>query len=426
MDRPTVLKTEETHWPDFRAALQGAARCAPHDPTDPAASTPGRTRVLLIIYALMALAGASIAQFGALMTWVARDLGLTDGQSGLTQTAFFLGYLVGSIATGSAVTWSSARRLVPAMALMIGAGSVLCSVPAFAPILVGRALGGAGLAGAALLATTLICTLFPERRATLLSVMHGVIALAAATTLFTARPLAEALGSWSTPLMSFGLIALAMGAAAAMMPYPPMKRGESASFQEIASAARHPALLAVIPVALGYLFVEQALTMFLPTLAEGHYGANPAFAGALGGVLWLGIIVGRFAAPLLVRQLGEAWIVILGAAVMGFAVIAACCTSDVRAAMVAIGIAGLAGGPIVPMLFSYVSKEVGSRQAAAVTAVQLAICGGGLLGPFLVGTLGQQLGLTTGLVVAAVLVANNVLPLLFAIAPGGQRVAEPA
>jgi len=419
---PMVLHTEVSHWPNLNEQDRQLREFkAAADQQHAAQAFNGRWKVLATLYGIMVLAGISVAQFGGLMSWIAYDLNLNSSQSGMTQTAFFFGFLFGSLAIGSAVARSSAKQLLPAMCLLLGAGSVLCSVPMFYTILVGRTLAGAGLAGGALLTTILICTMFPNLRATLLSIMHGIVAISAAGTLFLARPIAEMMSSWSATLFLSGTLALVVGGLAILLRYPSLSGQQPASMKQLMRVMRHPALLAVIPAALGYLVAEQALTMFLPTLGETHFHSTPALAGALGGVFWVGIILGRFLGPVLVIRLSESWVIIGGGLVMGLGVVAAICSPTMWLAMVFVALAGAGGGPIVPMISSYISRQIPDQQSAAQTAIQIAVCSGGLLGPLLVGTLGQQLGLLTGLAVAAVLVANNVLPMLFAAATSGNR-----
>lgn len=188
-----------------------------------------------------------------------------------------------------------------------------------------------------------------------------------------------------------------------------------ASLPQMVRVVRHPVIVACIPALVGYLIVEQSMTMFLPALLEARWAASTTLATAAGALFWGGIIVGRFGVMALTRRLGESQIIAAAGLVMGSCVVVVAMTTSLTIALPAIVIAGIAGGPIVPLGIAWATRGLKQSTASAITCCQLACCAGGLLGPFVTGTLADTIGLPWAIAIAGVIVAQGVFPIAMSL-----------
>ncbi len=367
--------------------------------------------LLPAIYLACACAGISIAQFGALAQWINHDLSLSATQAGLAQTMFFVGHLVGCLLMGRSLSRLSTRQAWLTPLIIIAVGTALSGVAWYPCLLLGRTIVGAGFSSTILVATAIIVSTRPQQASMLLSAMHGLIAMAASLTLLVCRPLAEMLGTWTATFWVSAIITTLPIALSWITALPRLTPSPPASFTAMRQIVKHPVVRGVLPLAIGYVMVEQALTVFAADVATTRHAMQPAAAASVTAMLWVGIIFGRFAVASMPQRLPVPQQMVLGAVVMGASILAATRVEDLWSMRLLMLIAGYAGGPIVPLAFAWIGTRLPDRQAVALTTCQVSCCMGGLLGPMLIGLGGDRFGLTAALATGGAIYALICLPL---------------
>ncbi|WZO98055.1 MFS transporter [Isosphaeraceae bacterium EP7] len=389
------------------------------------AKTTGDRFLKALIFASAGLTGLSIAMYGGLASWVSEDLDLRHVHSGLAQAAFFAGNLLAVWLMGRALRANPSPGRLWLMALSFTAmGSLATGTPSFALLVFGRFVAGMGLSSTTLALTALIVERWPAERTRMLNLMHACTATAAALALGGGRSLAEGLGGW---MPVFWLCALAGGLTAVGLRFVDLSPVEEVSdeetgFAEEFDADRPPVSLArIIGIMGAYVAIEQALTVFLPALAETALNLSPARASLAGAVMWAGVIVGRLGSAAL-RTLPERPTLIFGSLGMGASVLLAMVQTEWWTMAPLIFAAGVFGGPLIPTGYGLASRSRSVSRPLAISLCQVGTGLGGLAGPTFVGLAGDGWGLQAGLTCVALtaLVAGLGLALPAQLASTGE------
>lgn len=372
-----------------------------------------RAAVPVVLYAGLGCAGVSIAIFGCMLSMIQSDLSLSQSQAGLCQAVFFAGHLFGAILTGR-LMGSVSSRWVWVMGL--GAtfvGSLLTGVPSLPVLMLGRLLAGFGLASSLLFASAVIATMYPKRTGVMLNLLHAVIAAAAASTLMLGQSIGQALGNWSAVLwIAAGLSGVPMLIAALMPGTPCVESDSKAGFGVLKTVALSALLLPLLPAIIGYVAVEQAITVFLPQLIESKFSVNGSYAAKLTAMLWLGIIIGRVGSVLIGERIHESVQLIVGGIGMGLCMMMSLVVPEVGMIPMLVLLAGVAGGPMVPLAFAIAARRMPHARNSAMTVCQMACCAGGIYGPLVAGTVGDSATLNLALMFGFATVAVAVIPLI--------------
>ncbi|MGB0767437.1 MAG: MFS transporter [Phycisphaeraceae bacterium] len=369
--------------------------------------------VPIVLYAGIACAGVSIAIFGCMLSSIQADLAMTRSQAGLCQAVFFAGHLLGALLTGRLMGSLSSRWVWMLGLSATVVGSLMTGVAAMPMLMLGRLLAGFGLASSVLFASGVIATMYPRRTGVMLNLMHAVIAGAAALTLMIGQSLGEVLGSWSAVLWLAGVLAAGPLVAAAIVPGAPrLKSDAQAGFGVLRRVGLSPLLLPLLPAVIGYVAVEQAITVFLPQLIEHRFAVGGSYAAKLTAMLWLGIIVGRVGSVLIGERIHDGVQLVVGGMGMGLCMMMTLVVPDVNAVSALVLMAGIAGGPMVPLAFAIAAKRLPESRNSAMTICQLACCAGGIYGPLVAGAVGDSADLSLALMFGFATVAVAVIPLI--------------
>ena len=362
------------------------------------------------------LSGLSIALYGGLSSWVARDLELRDVHSGLAQAVFYVGNLLAVAFAGRLAARYALGLLWPAALILISVGNLSTGSPRFEALLFGRCVAGVGISSLFLVLTAFVVRRWPLQRVRLLSLMHATTAASAALSLALGRSFAESLGGWKPVFWLCSLGTLGVSLLLGWFKIPSYHQEVSApddreSVGDVATAPTPVPLGRVIAILWGYVAVEQALTIFLPVLGERAFAITPAKASMLAALLWGGVIAGRLAAASL-PHMPERPMLIFGAIGMAYALLLALGATDEKSLAICVFCAGLLGGPIVPAGSGLASRNPGGANSLPISLCQLGCGLGGFGGPFFVGLAGESLGLTVGLGWLAFVLLGSALVLL--------------
>lgn len=381
--------------------------------------------VPVVLYAGLACAGVSIAIFGCMLSMIQNDLSLTQSQAGLCQALFFIGHLLGAILTGRLMgSWSSRGVWVLGLAATC-VGSLLTGIPSLPLLMLGRMLAGFGLASSVLFASGAIVTMYPKRTGIMLNLLHALIAAAAATTLMLGQSIGALLGNWTAVLWLTACLAAVPMVLAAIMPcVPRVQSDSSAGFGVLKTVALNALLVPLLPAIIGYVAVEQAITVFLPQLIEDKFAVTSSYAAKLTAMLWLGIIIGRVGSVLIGNRIHESVQLIVGGIGMGLCMMMTLIVTQTGMIAMLVLLAGAAGGPMVPLAFAIAAKRMPKARNSAMTVCQMACCAGGIYGPLVAGAVGDSATLSIALMFGFATIAIAVIPLIRTL-PMPQPEAEP-
>lgn len=372
-----------------------------------------KSLIPLVLYFGMGCAAISLAIFGCMLTAISEDLGLTSTQAGIAQGLYFVGHLIGAILTGRLMgSWSTRGCWILGLAATV-LGSVLMAVPSVPMLMAGRMLAGFGLASSALFATSALVTMFPARTGVMLNLLHAVVAGVAALTLAFGQTVGALLGDWAYVLwLSAGIGMVPLVVACVMPKTPVVESDEQAGFGVFGKVASHPIMLTLIPAIIGYVAVEQAITLFLPQMIEAHFQVGALEAANLTAMLWLGIIVGRVGSAVIGARIHNGVQVVVGGIGMGLCMMMTLVVKDLNAVSILVLMAGIAGGPMVPLIVAIAADRLKEFRNSAMTICTLAGCAGGIYGPTIAGAVGDGASIQMALMFGFATIIVAVIPML--------------
>ena len=374
--------------------------------------------------------GIVLVLVGANQAEMARDLGMDLAASGLLGASLVLGLGAGVVAAGPLVD-RLPRRPVFVAACALTAAALLTAEAgmSYARAVAHVAMIGAGCGVYDTLLNAAALDRWSERAASMLAVLH-----AAATAGAVAGPPLVAWTTagthWAASFHALGVVFAGLAACAAFVPLHAnaAKAAHASSARESAESNAHaasagdsgtsdwrassaalaaasdavaapalftPALVALAAAAFAYVGVETGLTLFAVPWATRALTLGEAAGRSAISSLWLGLLLGRLAlvpwrAPPGAGLLAASGVT--GGAVVWFA--SALARPELGLVLF---LAGLALGPIYPVLIS-----LAGRRLPQATGTAAALVGGaGALGGFALPALAGALGDAAGVAVAA-------------------------
>ena len=240
-----------------------------------AAALPSRSPLSGAVLAMTLCAAALIAsEFMpvSLLTPLARDLGMTEGQAGQAISVSGLFAVLTSLFTSAAAGRLDRRTVLLAFTLlMVVSGSIVAFAPNYAVLMAGRALLGVSIGGFWSMSTaTLMRLVTPEEVPKALAILNGGNALAATV----AAPLGSFLGAYVGWRGAFfcvvPLAALTFAWQMATIPPLPAERrsGAGAAFRLLGRPEVATGMLAILFLFMGQFALFTYLRPFLETVTR--------------------------------------------------------------------------------------------------------------------------------------------------------------
>jgi MFS transporter, FHS family, glucose/mannose:H+ symporter len=171
-----------------------------------------------------------------------------------------------------------------------------------------------------------------------------------------------------------------------------------------------------------YVGTETAATGWIASYAQRLGASASGFWTMMPSFFWAGLLVGRAAAPAVLRRLSEAALVLISLLVAGAGLVVILVTSSLMIVSSGAGLAGLGLATVFPTTFAIFTRQFG-RQASKLTGWVFALGGmGGALIPWLVGLTSAwfgdlRIGLLIPLFCVAFMIVLQIL-IIRALAPG--------
>lgn len=350
--------------------------------------------MLALGVATFSVLGVLLVLLGVHQAEMARDLSLDMAASGFLGAVLSLGFGAGMTAVGPIVD-RLPRKPVFMLACLLASVALLSVGPQMGFARVATHLGLLGFGGGCyvtLLNASVIQT-SSSKPAAMLAGLHASATLGA-----TVGPFLIAWGtrgapsSWVLTFHALGYAHLALGALGALRRFPDAApRAESdhaaAPGEGVRGGWFSPALVALAAVAFFYVGAENGLTLFSVPWAQSE-GRGEAAGRAGISAFWFGLMAGRLMVVALSQRIapGARLLVLCG---LGGALWIALALAFAFPPALALGVCGLALGPVYPVTIALTGRRFPRAVGTASGLVAGAGAGGGFCLPWVSGAVGD-------------------------------------
>jgi fucose permease len=330
------------------------------------------------------------------------DFGQTDAGIGLFYFVWALFYAIGGAGGGLLTERIGRRRTLPLAAGSLALGlATLALAPVWVIFLVGAIPGGLG--GGAIDSTVngLFLEVYPGRSAAL-NVLHLFFSIGASVGPLVVGLLIGAGAAWQLIMLGTSVATILMGGRLALARLP---SGRHSKPPRTAGAPRIPSLvtlpLLLLALAIGcYVASEVGTANWLVRFLSS---APLVVATSSLSLFWGGLAVGRLIAAGTAERFAPIPYATACALLSGIAVIAAVLVPSVPVSIALFGLAGLAQGPIYPMIMTIGGLLQPGRSGAVSGLLTVGGVIGGLTYPPVIGFISLTAGIGTGLIGAGLL-----------------------
>ena len=326
----------------------------------------------------------------------------SDAEFGVYYLAVGLAYAAGSFGGGLATERVGRRPVLASAAWLVAAGLVAFAIaPAWAVVLLAAIPIGLGLGALDGGANGLFLDVFRSDRGRALNLLHLCFSLGALSAPLVLGPLVEAGLPWQVVLGVSGVLVLGLGALLLAARMPDGRRtdeGSGPAWGPDAGATdrlRLPRPLVLLCFAIGfYIASEVGVTDWLVRFLAP---APLSVATSALALYWAGMAVGRLGSARLADRFDHVRYTTAAAVIMSIALAAAVLVPSIPASIGFFALAGLAAGPVAPMIMVVGGDRYPDRSAAVGGYVTTAAVVGGIGFPTLMGFLSVTVGLTVAM-----------------------------
>jgi FHS family glucose/mannose:H+ symporter-like MFS transporter len=397
---------------------------------DPIVYSSQRDRQLApLLYSGFLLVGAVHTLLGPILPMLAVRWRLGDAEAGSLFIAQFAGAMIGSALSSPMIERLGLLRL-----MTCGYAAMAAAVACLAVNSWGIGLLSVFSFGFAIGLTTpatnlLVAEINLERRAAALNTLNFAWALGAVA----GPPLIALLardGRLVRPLI--GLAALLSGIALLIArrsladsssgPNQPKPKGRARFERSALHAWASPYALLTGGLIFIYVGTETAAGGWIASYAQRLGASASGFGTMTPSFFWAGLLIGRAAAPAVLRRVSEVALVLISLFVAGAGLVVILVGSSLMSVSSGAGLAGLGLAAVFPTTFAIFTRHFG-RQASQLTGFFFVLAGlGGALIPWLVGFTSARFGdLRIGLLIPSFGVASMIvlqIVIIRALAPG--------
>ena len=356
------------------------------------------TRATPIAWCGFLLLGWSGLLVPSLVPQIEATFGVDDAAVGVWYFVAASAYAVGSLGGGLLTERFGRRWVLSAAALSVAASWLIAGTSGSWALFTLAAVvgGGAGAIDGGMNGLVLAVTESASGRA--LNLLHLFFSVGALAAPLAIGWLVIAGVPWQATMVATGVAALVVAAAVASTAMPSGRRERPADRSPAPSASgasRVSAPLVLLAVAIGcYVAAEIAVSSWTVRFLDDvpFEIATLALSG-----FWAGIALGRLMAARWGHRFSHSSLAATSVAMAGVAVMAAVLAPSPTIAIAAFAIAGVASGPVFPLIVAISGDLFPERVAAVAGALTAAAVVGGIVYPPLVGILSSSLGLGAGL-----------------------------
>ncbi len=344
-----------------------------------------------------------------------------DASFGLVYLVSALLFAAGALSSGLIAGRVGRHVVLPAGSLLIGGGYLVEGIaPSWAVFLAGAGIAGAGAGAIDAVVSSVIMDLSTAGSGNRLNRLHLFYSIGALAAPLVIGPLVGIGLDWRLLALATAVAGLALAAPLARVGRVPPRARSSVAVEDGSRAAEDPSRAAadarraaVISSALRLALATLAIAIACYVAAEagvsswlvGFLGDEPMTVATVGlGLFWVGLAIGRLVASRIADRFDPVRFTVTCALAGGIAILAAVAGSSGSVRIPLFFAAGLAFGPVYPMIVA-VAGSLFPYRAAAVAGI-LAAAGpvGAILYPWAMGLIAGVAGLGAGMAGAALLI----------------------
>ena len=379
-----------------------------------------RDRLLTaLLHSGFLLVGVIHTLLGPILPILAARWHLDDAEAGSLFIAQFTGAMIGSALSSLMVEWLGSLRLMGCGYAAMAAAVVCLGVNSWGVGLLSVLSYGFAIGLIAPVTNLLVAEINSQRRAAALNILNFVWALGA-----VAGPALIALfardGQLFRPLIGLAVLlsvialliarrSLTNSSSGPIQPKPNQKGG--ARFERSAFHAwAIPYALLTAALIFMYVGTEAAAAGWIASYAQRIGASASGFGTMMPSFFWAGLLIGRAAAPVVLRRVSETALVLMSLFMAGAGLVVILAGSSLMTVSSGAGLAGLGMAAVFPTTFAIFTRQFG-RQASQLTGFVFVLGGvGGALIPWLVGFISARFGdLRMGLLIPLFCVASMIV-----------------
>jgi len=347
----------------------------------------------------------------------------SDAEFGIYYLVFGLTYAAGSFGGGLVTEWLGRRPVLVFAAGLLAAGlAALAVAPSWEVFLLAAVPAGLGVGALDGGANGLFLDIYRSSRGRALNLLHLCFSLGALSAPLVVGPLIEAGLAWQAILAATGLVVFGLGESSSWSRCRQVLPGHPIRAIPDLPASRGPRIpwsLGLLCVAIAcYIASEVGVTDWLVRFLEP---APLSLATTALALYWAGMAAGRLGSARVADRFDHVRYVTVAAAIMSIALAGAILVPSVPVSIGLFALAGLAAGPVAPMIMAVGGDRYPDRSAAVGGYLTTAAVVGTIGFPTLMGFLSVTVGLTVAMLgtVALGLASAGAL-MLAGRARGGQ------
>lgn len=269
------------------------------------------TYVLIICSLLRAISYADWQVMSVVLQPMKIDLGLSDLQTGIANTAFFVGIIVFTLPVAHLVDVWSRKKMIGLMAIAWSVFTLATgAVGGFVTLLAARFGVGVGEAGFGPGGTALVAASYPDhQRGQKLGIFNVFITIGVIVGVIAGGYLSANHGGWRTPFYVFGIPGIVLGLLAFFMQDYRLERPDGRAYVHASFATNLKQLFRIrslrwLSLGLGmYAVLQISVGTWFPSLLIRAYGIREDKAGLVMGIV---TIIG-LAGPILGGIVADRW-----------------------------------------------------------------------------------------------------------------------
>jgi len=353
----------------------------------------------------------------------------SDADIGLVYLLSATAYAAGSFGGGPA-TERLGRRVVLTAAAMTHAVGLLGEglAPAWGVFVLGAVLAGFGAGALDGGSNGVVLDLYRSGRGRAMNLLHLCFSAGALLAPLAVGQLVGAGVAWPSILVATAILAVPLAIGYAVVPLPSGRRSALQTAEPAGQAAsrdRGRPLLAgpllLLAIAIGcYVAAEIGVSNWIVRFLEDAELQTATLALSL---FWAGIALGRLVSSVIADRFDHLRFTILSAAMMAVALAFAIAAPGLPASIAGFALAGLASGPVFPMIVAIGGERYPARSAAVGGILTGVAVVGSIIYPPLMGFLSVQVGLTPAMAGTVVLAGLCAIALVVFGRVVGARVA---
>ena len=354
----------------------------------------------------------------SLIRSIEATFGQTDAGIGVVYLAWALAYASGSFGGGPLTERLGRRPVLGGAVLLTGLGAAgLGLAPTWAAFVVAALAAGAGAGCLDGGANGLVLDVFREGRGRAMNLLHASYSVGALAAPLIVGTLVESSVSWQVIAVGTGVVVALLAVAYVGVPMPSGRRPPaSAGTGLTATSGGHggrrllagPLLLLGVAIAT-YVASEGGVSNWLVRFLEPAPLTTATLALSL---YWAGLTAGRLASAVIADRFDHLRFTIACALAVAVLIAAAVLVPVLPLSIAAFAAAGVASGPVFPMIVAIGGERHAERSAAVAGSLTGMAVIGSIVYPPVMGFLSVSVGLTVAMLGAALLAIACVLALV--------------